>query len=809
VVQTGQITDIFANAITKSKLSTDMLITAFGYVGAAGSQAGLTLEEVSGTLMVLADNGIRASTMGTALRKTLLSMLAPNTALKTALFEVGMSISDINPGLVGYEQALKNLAPLVWDFEQGTVDMAKAQAFFGIRASQVAAILIRETAQGGGISRAIESTKELGAALRMAEKQQEGLGVKFKNLGDTIKNVALAIGEAGLNNALHNLVDSLKTAATAIENFVKAVPIIQLAGWVATFTSISLAIYAIGRAIEWTLPFLKAFSATMVLNPWGAALTAIVALSTAYLALRPNIKNTTDAFQKQAVIMKESVTTLEGWIRVLNEAEKKGAAFYNTALVRYATENKELANELVNVINKHDLLNGQMVTSLEEVIALSKGFEDYAETVKKANELLLFEKAKESFENFKQGFIQSLQELKEKAEDAAISEIIIQPTSNRAEAIAAAREYAKAIQDVRDSIKLNVTDIQHFINDLGRELYDFAKNSPNLNEAIIAELEELKKVLSPEIFGALVRQIFSIMESEAKKGAAISPLIKLFEDIPKEVQKIVSKIHIIDMIEFEKQKADLMKKYQELAANLKNKHGEISESLEASLKTRYFADLKNLAEGFLDTGEKAKTAATEIDKVRESLDNLGLSATLEKFPLFDFDKVVDSAKVATQISAETSAQFWKERHEEAYALQVQMSEYSASKIADIHKAHTDKIIKDRDDAEERARKERERKEREAAQKIAKEWERVYDDMHKFAADTFYDIFDGQLDSFEDFTDEMLNIFKRMLANMVAEAAMTNIFKPLMNSMAGSMMGNMFGLPSAGGGSTMMFPSFGG
>jgi len=64
VVQTGQITDVFANAITKSKLSADGLATAFGYVGAAGSQAGLIVEEVSGSLMVLADNGIRASTMG-------------------------------------------------------------------------------------------------------------------------------------------------------------------------------------------------------------------------------------------------------------------------------------------------------------------------------------------------------------------------------------------------------------------------------------------------------------------------------------------------------------------------------------------------------------------------------------------------------------------------------------------------------------------------------------------------------------------------------------------------------------------------
>lgn len=101
-------------------------------------------------------------------------------------------------------------------------------------------------------------------------------------------------------------------------------------------------------------------------------------------------------------------------------------------------------------------------------------------------------------------------------------------------------------------------------------------------------------------------------------------------------------------------------------------------------------------------------------------------------------------------------------------------------------------------------------EKEAAAEIEKEWKRVYDDMHKFAADTFYDIFDGQLDSFEDFADSMLDIFKRMLANMAAEAAMTNIFKPMMNQMAGSTIGNILGLPSlAGGGGTTMFPSFSG
>jgi transcriptional regulator len=126
---------------------------------------------------------------------------------------------------------------------------------------------------------------------------------------------------------------------------------------------------------------------------------------------------------------------------------------------------------------------------------------------------------------------------------------------------------------------------------------------------------------------------------------------------------------------------------------------------------------------------------------------------------------------------------------------------------------TDKLTKaekDRDKATEDFNK----KQEEARREYEREWERVYDDMHEFAADTFYDIFDGQLDSFEDFADSMLDVFKRMLANMAAEAAMTNVFKPMMNQMAGSALGPVFGLPSlygpgsSGVGALTMLPGMG-
>jgi len=116
---------------------------------------------------------------------------------------------------------------------------------------------------------------------------------------------------------------------------------------------------------------------------------------------------------------------------------------------------------------------------------------------------------------------------------------------------------------------------------------------------------------------------------------------------------------------------------------------------------------------------------------------------------------------------------------------------------------TKKILDDRTKAEQDAIKEQERLQEKARKEYLREWERVYDDMHRFAADTFYDLFRETEGFWGNLLDTMEDMFYRSVANMVAHAAMTNIFGPLMQGMAGSSVGNLLGLPSAGGGSGLM------
>ncbi len=215
----GEVSDIMANAVNESKLTIDKLKTAFNYVGAAGAQLGLSLNEVTGSLMVMADQGVRASTSGTGLRRVLTKLISPNKTLTSAMIDYGFSLGDLDTKTTGYMNVLDNLSTMLWDAKTNTVDMAKAVEFFGVRGAQATAALIKGYKEGD-VGIAIQQTRELGAAAKMAAEQQEGLGLKVKNMQDRIKNVVLALGDAGLTSALKAGIDAMRGLSGATADYI-------------------------------------------------------------------------------------------------------------------------------------------------------------------------------------------------------------------------------------------------------------------------------------------------------------------------------------------------------------------------------------------------------------------------------------------------------------------------------------------------------------------------------------------------------------------------------------------------------------
>lgn len=219
-VESERVADIMANAMNRSKLTLDKLRVSFNYVGNAAYEAGITLEETAAAMSVMSNAGMRASTIGTALRQMIANLIAPNRRVREEFQGLGIDLSQLDPKIAGFSTVIQNLSKVLVDQRTGLVDMTKAYNLFGLRAAQAAAILARSANED--YPRMLAMMYEVGSATTMADKQMEGLIARFKNLAANAQLIAVAIGEGGVIKIMRMLVDALLLATKAIKAFVES-----------------------------------------------------------------------------------------------------------------------------------------------------------------------------------------------------------------------------------------------------------------------------------------------------------------------------------------------------------------------------------------------------------------------------------------------------------------------------------------------------------------------------------------------------------------------------------------------------------
>jgi len=390
--ESGRVADVMANAINRSKLTVEKLRVVFGYVGASAHQAGLTLEQLAAATMVLANNGLRASTTATGLRQVLARLLSPGTKLSEAFQEINLSADKVNPSIVGFEDAIRNLAPVLTDNRTGMIDMARAYEFFGLRGAQAAAILV-DSFRGGNFREALETLYEVGAAEAMAAKQKEGLAIQAKNLADRMRNLAISLGDAGILGALKRLVGGLSAAIDAIDIFVRSVggqAVTQMILWTSVIGGTTFAIgklvaafktmYAVNiipwinglttayKALAWQTTATTA-TATVFMNVLSAHpfVVMTIAVSTLIVSMKMfgeatdrNIKRQeglVESYSKASGTMSEYINRLEELTSRMGQGEDVGKE-YESLLERLKADHPELARQVdLNKDSYYELLN--------------------------------------------------------------------------------------------------------------------------------------------------------------------------------------------------------------------------------------------------------------------------------------------------------------------------------------------------------------------------------------------------------------------------------------------------------------------
>ena len=119
----GHFADVLAMASNKANTNVSMLGESFKYVAPVAGALGYSAEDTSIALGLMANSGIKASAAGTALRTTLTNMANPTDAMKGAMDQLGLSLTNA-------DGSMKSLGEVTTDIQKafsGLTEEQKAQ----------------------------------------------------------------------------------------------------------------------------------------------------------------------------------------------------------------------------------------------------------------------------------------------------------------------------------------------------------------------------------------------------------------------------------------------------------------------------------------------------------------------------------------------------------------------------------------------------------------------------------------------------------------------------------------------------------
>ena len=265
------VTDVMAKSFSSSALDLNKFQVAMSSVAPVARNAGVTLQETTSMLGVLANNGVEASTSGTALRNIFLE-----------LAKQGMSFDDAMAQINGSTNA-----------------NATALELFGKRGAAVASILARNQDAVAGLNS--ELLKSEGSAQAMAEIMDQTLEGSMMRLKSASEGLAIEFGEV-MAPAIGKVADFLGGLALMFANInpnIKKV-IVVVGALLAVIGPLILAVGGLTTA----LAFLAANPIVLIITGIIVAIGALVAV---ILYVRDNFEAFADFFYNLWVRIANSV----------------------------------------------------------------------------------------------------------------------------------------------------------------------------------------------------------------------------------------------------------------------------------------------------------------------------------------------------------------------------------------------------------------------------------------------------------------------------------------------------------------------
>ena len=217
-----RVSDVLTAAFTRTNTDLRSLGDTMKYAGPVASKLGISLEEAAGMAGILANNGLRGSDAGTAMRSSLARLASPTAGAAKALKQLGVSVSDASGKMRPVETILLDLYKATKKY--GQVDQV---GFFKDIAGEEAFVGLQTLVTGAGsgeLQKLIDALKAAsGEASAVAKKMADNLGGDLKNLDSAWEGFRIQVEETA-DGPLRKLTQNLSDVITAASEWVKANP---------------------------------------------------------------------------------------------------------------------------------------------------------------------------------------------------------------------------------------------------------------------------------------------------------------------------------------------------------------------------------------------------------------------------------------------------------------------------------------------------------------------------------------------------------------------------------------------------------
>ena len=364
--ETQRVVDVMAASFSSSALDMSSFADSMKFVAPVAKAAGVSLEEASSYLAVLANNGVKGSAAGTALRRILSEVAGTGEDFRTAIEKSATEV----------------------------VNLADAKDEVG-RSAQSAFLIIKEGLKDvDGLTVALENAE--GASAKMAATMDNTTQGAFARMGSALEAVSISFGEsfAPMANGVANAVASMAGAFSKLPG-----PARNVLGVLGLLTAAAGPLILIGpqliAARSSFLLFTAAVKASrlamIAMNPlFPLVLAGVAALATAYLLLnartikatklnerltkqlnkaRSAYKGLTNELKGKAST--ESTENLKKRLAELDEQQKQNNTTLqvaNTGADLYAKLNGEAADQ-INMVRSEVARNTKATTEHKQAVA--------------------------------------------------------------------------------------------------------------------------------------------------------------------------------------------------------------------------------------------------------------------------------------------------------------------------------------------------------------------------------------------------------------------------------------------------------